>query len=293
MQHKTLLQFLKISSFLIFAGRAYQHLFWDAPYRSIFWDQQLLEPIITKLLALPWQDYVTNLETDRAIQLLTRSIGVLFALCALIAITYTETTKRWNKIILKTGSVGLVFLAFALTKEKFYHLSMFFEHSIQFGIPIALVYFVKYPNTKNLITYLKVCIALAFTCHGMYALGILYPIPANFVTMTLNILPVTEEIAKHLLFIAGILDVLIAIGIFIPKMARISLWYACFWGFITALARILEGYHYGITAANTHQYLYLVIYRLPHGLVPLAVYWTCYLNPLQNVGLDSAKLKLH
>ena len=272
MNNKTLLQFLKISSFFVFLGRAYQHLFWDAPYRSFFWDQKLLEPIINFVFDTTWQSYVTNLNTDHAIQILTRSIGVLYLVCAIISILINENSKKWMRNILIIGSVSLIFLALMITKDKFYHLIMFFEHTIQFGVPIALLYFLKYKNTPILLFYLKVFIALAFICHGMYAIGVFYPLPGNFVTMTLNILPVQEEMAKNLLFVAGVLDFIIAIAIFIPKLSRMALLYACFWGLLTAFARIVSGFHYDFSLSIMHQYLYLTIYRLPHGLIPLLVY---------------------
>ncbi|TDQ28552.1 hypothetical protein [Tenacibaculum caenipelagi] len=272
MNNKTLLQFLKISSFFIFFGRAYQHLFWDAPYRSFFWDQKLLEPIINFVFDTTWQSYVTNLNTDYAIQILTRSIGILYVICAVISIAINENSKKWMGNVLTLGAVSLIFLALMITKDKFYHLIMFFEHTIQFGVPVALLYFLKDKNTSLLVFYLKIFIALTFTCHGMYAIGVFYPLPGDFVTMTLNILPIQEEMAKNLLFLAGILDFVIAIAIFIPKFSRPVLVYACFWGFITAFARIISGLHYDISLSIVHQYTYLMIYRLPHGMIPLLVY---------------------
>lgn len=272
MNTKTLLTFLKSCSFFIFFGRAYQHLFWDAPYRSFFWDQHLLEPVINFLFNTSWQSYVTDLNTDFAIQILTRSIGVLYLVCAVISIMINENSQKWIYNILKVGAVSLVFLALMITKDKFYHLIMFFEHTIQFGVPVALLYFLKHKNTPLLFFYLKIFIALTFTCHGMYAIGVFYPLPGNFVTMTLNILPVQEEMAKNLLFVAGILDFIIAFAIFIPKLSKIALLYACFWGLVTAFARIASGFHYGFSISIIHQYLYLTIYRLPHGLIPLLVY---------------------
>ncbi|WP_435261070.1 hypothetical protein [Tenacibaculum sp. nBUS_03] len=287
MNNKPLLSLLKISSFLIFIGRAYQHLFWDAPFRSFFWDQHLLEPIVTTVFGVSWQSYVTNLNTDHAIQFLTRITGVLYSLCAVISLAINEKSKRWMYSVLKLGSVSLILLALLLTKEKFYHLIMFFEHTIQFGVPIALLYYLKTRNNHQLIFKLKIFIALAFTCHGMYAIGVFYPLPGNFVTMTLNILPVTETSAKNLLFIAGGLDFIIAIAMFIPKTAKIALVYASFWGFITAFARIISGLNYDISISIFHQYFYLVIYRLPHGIVPLIVY--IYLTNQGNVNIKNVK----
>ena len=35
----------------VFAGRAYQHLFWDAPYREVIWDPDLSGPFLFTVVA--------------------------------------------------------------------------------------------------------------------------------------------------------------------------------------------------------------------------------------------------
>ncbi|WP_440879688.1 hypothetical protein [Tenacibaculum sp. C7A-26P2] len=285
MKNSTLLRILKISSFLIFLGRCYQHLFWDAPYRSLFWDQNLLEPIVSTVLGISWQAYVTNVYTDDAIQFLTKITGILYGICAIISLTINERSKTWMSSILKLGAINLIFLALLLTKEKFYHLIMFFEHSIQFGVPTLLIYFLKDKNQEKLIIFLKIFILLTFSCHGIYAIDYFYPLPVNFVTMTLNILNLEEEIVKKILLIAGILDFLVAVAVFIPKIAKVALLYASFWGFATAFARIFSGFHYDISLSIIHQYLYLVIYRLPHSIMPLLVFF--YINQEKNNRINS------
>jgi len=272
MDTKLVLKYLKISCFLIFIGRAYQHLFWDAPFRSLLWDQNLLEPLVDFFFNMNWKDYVTNLSIDKNIQFFIKAHGFLYAICAVISLFIKANTHRIFKIIIAIGSFSLILLSLLQTKEKFYHFAMFFEHAIQFGAPILLLYFLKTKSIFKLIIPLKLIIAVAFTCHGLYAIGTIYPLPANFVTMTLNILPINEPNAKTLLLIAGILDFAIAICLFIPKLAKPFLLYATIWGLATAFARILSGFTYDISLSNIHQYLYLTVYRIPHGLIPLLLY---------------------
>ena len=135
-----------------------------------------------------------------------------------------------------------------------------------------MLFFLKTNDLKKLLLTLKVLIALTFVSHGMYAVAIFYPLPGNFVSMTLNILPVTEDIAKQFLFTAGILDFIVAVLIFIPKTAKPALIYAAIWGFLTALARIVSGLKYGVNIDIVMQYLHTTIYRIPHGLVPLIAF---------------------
>lgn len=267
MQTRRILLLLKWSCFFVFIGRAYQHLFWDAPYRAFLWDQKLLEPVINFLLNKSWKDYVTSLQTDNSIQLFTRVNGFFYALCAIVSLIITKKSHKILKALLLLGGINLIVLSLLLTKEKFYHLAMFFEHTIQFGCPFLLLYGLQ-KTDKKLLLYLKIGVALTFICHGVYAVGI-HPLPANFVTMSLNILPFNEPNIKQFLFVMGVIDFIIGILIFIKYTQRTALLYACIWGFATALARIISGFTYDISLEIMHQYLYLVIYRLPHGIIPL------------------------
>jgi len=254
----------------VFIGRAYEHLFWDAPFRSLLWDQKLLSPIVEGVFNTSWRDYVTSSTADNVIQNLMKINGAFYAICAIVSLFINANSKKIFKIILFAGGVLLFLLALLLTKSKFYHISMFFEHSIQFGAPFVLLYlFKEKQNVAKLIMPLKVITALAFISHGVYALGTVYPLPANFVTMTLNILPVSENSAKSLLYVAGLLDFVAAVLIFVPKVSRIALLYAAFWGIATALARIISGLTYDVSLLTLHQYLFATVYRIPHGLIPL------------------------
>lgn len=269
MNIKTITFLLKISCFFIFIGRGYQHLFWDAPYRSLLWDQNLLEPIVTTLFNSSWHTYVTSLKTDMLIQELIKTTGILYVICAFTALIINQNSKWWMRSILFIGGSNLLLLSFLITKEKFYHTTMFFEHSLQFSTPFLLLYFLKTNNLKRLVHFLKAAIAITFICHGIYAIGALHPLPGNFVTLTLNLLPVSETTAKQLLFVMGILDFIVACCLYLPKYTKPALIYAFVWGILTAFARILSPLTYDASLAIFHQYFYLAIYRIPHGLIPL------------------------
>lgn len=272
MSHKKTLLLLKLCCFFIFIGRAYQFIFWDAPYRSLLWDQELFEPIINGLFDMEWQEYANSMVADRIINTAIFINGILFLLAGIAALLIKRNTQKAFKFLILMGGFLLVFLSFLLTKEKFYHYAMFFEHSIQFGTPFVLIHFLNHNNAKKLVFFLKILIALTFTCHGLYAIGTLYPIPATFVTMTINILPITDVQALDFLFLAGILDFAVAIAIFIPKLAKPALIYACIWGLLTALARGIGNFSFDFPWQTLHQNTYQMIYRIPHGLIPLIAF---------------------
>ena len=265
-----MIYFIRLICFFIFLGRGYQYLFWDAPFRSLLWDQNLLEPLVN-FLGFSWSEYVTNLNIDYYIQLTIKLIGISYFICAFFCLKITPKSKSWIKNFIFFGSLNLVILALLLTKEKFYHLTMFLEHSIQFGVPILFVIILKKKKLNNFVLISKIIIALCFICHGIYALGILYPTPANYVTMVINILNVKELMALNLLKTAAILDFAGAILLFIPKTNRYGLIYLTIWGLITAFARIINGFTYDISFKIIHEHLFETIYRLPHGLFPLTL----------------------
>lgn len=273
MKKSTFFTLLKLSVFFIFFGRAWQHIFWDAPYRSFFWDEGLLEPLIKSLFNMSWQEYATNPTTDHFIQRIILGKGLLYSIAAIATITISKTIKTWQKICISIGGIGLLILTVLMTKEKFYHIAQFFEHSIQFGLPFFLLwYYPRQDQSKKGILILKLLIAFTFFSHGLYAFGA-YPVPGKFIDMVIQILGCSESSAITLLYIAGILDFVVAVLIFIPKISVYALWYAVIWGLLTALARIFANFYWDFPLQSIHQNLYQVIYRLPHGLVPLFVIW--------------------
>ena len=259
---------LKISVCLIFIGRAWQHLFWDAPYRSFFWDEALLQPIVEGLFNTSWHEYVISEHTDWYIQGGIRINGLIYLIAAIATLFIHQKNRKWLQYPIFLGGLSLVILSLLMTKEKFYHIAQFFEHSIQFGLPFVLLYSFKEKSTyTTIVTTLKILIAVTFVSHGLYAFGF-YPVPGKFIDMVIHIFGCSESTAISFLYIAGILDFIIAILIFIPKVSKFALWYAIIWGLLTAFARIVANFYIDFPWQSIHQNLYGVLYRLPHGLVP-------------------------
>lgn len=262
---------IRIAVFLIFIGRAWQHLFWDAPYRTFFWDESLLKPFIENWFDMSWTTYATSPKTDSFVQGVIKGKGILYLLAAISTILITKTNKKIFQIPIFLGGVSLIILSVLLTKEKFYHIAQFFEHSIQFGTPFLFLYFLKdnYNEAKALLI-LKILVAVTFFSHGLYAFGA-YPVPGKFVDMVIQIFGCSESFAVTFLYIAGIIDFILAVVIFIPKIDKYAIIYAVIWGLLTAFARIVANFYIDFPLQSLHQNLHQVLYRLPHGLVPLFI----------------------
>jgi len=124
---------------------------------------------------------------------------------------------------------------------------------------------------KKTILLLKIAIALTFIPHGLFAMDVLN-LPGQFVDMTILILGINETQATIFLFVVGLLDVILSVIIFVPKISKYALVYMVVWGFLTAMARPIAGYNFHFATATLHGSLYLMTYRLSHGIIPLIAY---------------------
>ena len=128
---------------------------------------------------------------------------------------------------------------------------------------------------------------MTFVGHGLYALGYHWPTPANFYGMTSVIFQVEHDTARTFLRVAGILDFLVCIGIFIPLLRRSCALYAAAWGFLTALARPVAGMSMSLNYWGADQFLHEVGRRAPHFRIPLYFFFL-WRNLQPNESLEPA-----
>jgi len=271
-----IINLLKAAVFLIFIGRAYQYIVYGAPFRALLWDEGLLQPIVEGLFNTPWGEYATSKTVDTWIENTTLINGIFLAIAAFSALLINQNNKKYLKYFIYFGSFSLLILSTLLMKDKFFHNAQFFEHAIQVVTPLILLMTINETiNFEKISFNLKILVAITFTSHGLYALGY-YPIPGNFVDMTINSLGTSEDTSKIFLYTAGILDILLSILIFIPKISKYALWYAFIWGTATAMARVTGYFNSDLIALSLESSLYRTIYRIPHGLIPLTIYFIDY-----------------
>lgn len=262
---KRAIPWLKFLCFFIFAGRAWQHLRWDAPYRALLWSESLLLPFFERV-GWQWQYYVTH--SDATISGGIKFIGLFYLFCAAAAL-FASPFRQIPRFLLPVGGFMLFILALLYWKEKYYYWGEPIEYSIQIACPFllyALIY--RNPKLSNVIRVMQIAIALTFVGHGLYALGY-YPVPGNFQQMMVNFFGVNEPAARQLLYWAGVIDIAIAIGVFIPYLQIPLLAYAAFWGFVTATARLVANYDVHIPLYSLNLWLFEVLCRIPNGGLPL------------------------
>lgn len=267
-----LLIIVQIATVFLFLGRGWQHVFWDAPYRALLWDENWMSDIVEAVLNMSWENYITSSEIDHKIQSFIKGLGWFYFLCGFMAI-FIQKWKRVAGVFMILGSISLTFLAALYCKEKFFSVGQFFEYSIQFSTPVLLFMMVKQERMcERIVLFLKIIIAMTFICHGLYAINY-YPRPGFFVDMTLNVLNISESNAELFLTTAGILDFVIGIGVFLPfRYSKWILIYAVFWGLMTTVARIWANIYFDFFWESLHQWWYEAAYRFSHFLIPLTLF---------------------
>jgi len=255
--------FLTLSTSLWLFGRAWQHLFWETPYREFFWNGKLMAKPIKWLFNMSWNEYMTNPTSDIVIEWISYSLGFIFLITSVI-IWFKKQLRLVNilvitSLILQLPYIWLHFLGYA------FNILQLFELALQIGTPVALLLVLNQKiTTKSLINYLAIIIAATYTAHGLYAMNVL-PLPQSFIQMTITGFGVSNDIAKQILWCAGLLDVLLSIALFFPSpINKWALRYAFAWGFATAFARIycnvyafdfwnsLSQWHFQFLVRNAH-----------------------------------------
>lgn len=277
---RILFRLLQLSAASVFIGRAWQHLYWDAPFRALLWDESLMKPLIAAL-GWSWKQYASNSEVDAFIQSMIKGVGVLYLIAAIAAYSL-KRYPRISRFLLLAGGANLIFLAFLSCKSHFYYAAQFFEHSLQFSAPfLLLAYWRQRTFDSKWILAVKIAIALTFISHGLFAVGY-YPRPAYFVEMTMRLLPLDQQQAIQFLKIAGILDFIVALGLFLPgRIAIPFLIYIVFWGFSTTIARIFANFYSELWQYSLSRWAHETLFRFPHFLIPLLLLiwiWREYVN---------------
>ena len=263
--------FLKTAVIVVLLGRGYQYLFFSAPFMSLYYYAAFLKPYVEHITGMLWHDFLSLPEIDHYTDALIYCVGCLFLATIPFIILLKKKNYTWFQLPILAAGIGLIFLAVLLTVTKNYKVGQFIEYSIQFTSPFLLLSFISYQwIQQNLLFILKLLIALTFLGHGLYAIGY-YPVPGYFVDMVIRIFKCSESVARFFLLIAGVLDIVIAVGLFLPNKTVVKhcLIWAVIWGFSTAIARVLGNFYSDFILHSLHQTVYEMLYRLPHGLFPL------------------------
>jgi hypothetical protein len=204
--------------------------------------------------------------------------GAFFTICAVALII----RLKWIKDLLLLSGIVLFCIALAEFIKKYPYFNEIMEHGIRYTTPMVL-YLILVRKVAHLSLLMRVAIAATFIGHGIYAVGLL-PVPQNFIDMSVAVFGFSEEGARIFLLIAGILDFIVGIGLFIPVLIRPSLLYCIFWGLATAVARVISKTDLPIEEI-IFRWVPEMLLRLPNGLMPLWLLLTFYPRPKKSISI--------
>lgn len=265
----TLILILRLGAFLCFAGWTWVHFYWEGPYGILFWQEGTYA--LASKFGVSWEEFVGTGADDGFVQKWIAHTSWLYLACTVLTLTVRK--KSWIQMAaLVGGSVLLTLLSYAKYIGSQSQLPMLIEHGGQILIPIVLVMALALgARHRATVATAIVAVILTFAGHGSYALGF-WPTPANFYAMTTVILQVEYETSKVILYMVGVLDFVVCIGILIPLLRRPSALYAAVWGFLTAIARPVAGMSIGLNYWGADQFLQEAVLRAPHFLIPIYLF---------------------
>lgn len=263
-----------ISAAVALIGRSYQHLFFEGPYRAFFLDESLFGYWQALFSDQSWLDFTNSHLADQRIRIYTRAMGFIWLGTAIAFIFYHRLSAKVSWSLAIASSLGLLFYGACSYLDMGYQSAQWIEHAAQILMPVLAVWGQQAKSPGLFWLWIaKVAIALTFLGHGLYAMGY-FPVPGNFVYMTHTILGTPDAVSKDFLYVAGVLDLLAAALLFVPRVDRYALLYCALWGFLTALARpvtyLVPNHLFWLTM---HQTLFEFVVRVPHFVLPILAYF--------------------
>ena len=264
-----LIWLLRLGALLCFAGWTWVHFYWEGPYGALLWHDATYE--FADWLGIDWDEFVGTGANDGFVQKWLSRLWWPF----LFFTTLTLTLRKgaWIQCVcLGTGSLMLCVLSYAKYVAAQYQLPMLIEHGGQILMPVVLIFAIEYGvRHRATIAIAMLAVVTTFVGHGCYACGF-WPTPNTFHAMLAVVLKTDFELNQWLLFLAGVLDFAVCIGIFIPRLRQASAMYAACWGFVTALARPVAGMSWDLNYYGADTFLHEAILRAPHFILPLYLF---------------------
>ena len=270
----SLVALIRLGAFLCFAGWTWVHFYWEAPYGVLLWQDSIYA--LASSVGVSWEEFVGTGAGDGLVQTWLSRIAWLYLACTVLAVTVRK--GAWAQMsMLVLGSGLLAVLSYAQYVKTQSQLPTFIENGGQMLMPILLVMALSL-GVRHRLTVATAIVAfiMTFAGHGSYALG-LWPTPATFYAMISVVLQVEYETAHIILRIAGVLDLVVCIGILMPYLRIPCAMYAALWGFLTAIARPVAGMSLSLNYWGADQFLHEAVLRAPHYVIPfyLSLLWLC------------------
>lgn len=264
-----LIGLLRLGAFLCFAGWTWVHFYWEGPYGALLWHDATYQ--FADGLGMDWDSFVGTGANDGFVQKWISRLWWPFLAFTILTLT-TKRSSRAQMVCLCVGSLMLTVVSYAKYVQSHYQLPMFIEHGGQILMPVVLISgLVNGARHAATVAVAMLAVIATFVGHGCYACAI-WPTPPSFFAIIAVILGTEHEVNRNLLFIAGLADFGVCVGIFIPALRQPSTLYAACWGFLTAVARPVAGMSTELNYFGADQYVHEAILRAPHFILPLYLF---------------------
>lgn len=260
------------ATIFLLAASIWQHFTAEPPYRAFWWDESWAKELVKIMIGLEWR---TFLETPAAESFVLRFTWVMAGLLfvGLVAAFVISPNRRWAAWGLCLATAALAFETFCAFMASSWQLPNLMEHMLRTFTPVFLALLVLKGWQRPVVLAMLIATALTFSGHGWYALGWGLPVPGHFVDMVMESLGFSQPNALLFLFIAGILDQIVAVSLFFPRFQLPALGYAAVWGSLTSLARLTTYVRFdAVLITSLLTYLPEFFVRAPHFLVPIALW---------------------
>jgi hypothetical protein len=284
MQNPFNLRILRITTFLLFIGRAWEHIYWEGPFRNFFYNPHGFGKVLEWSTGSTLQDIYRDHFYEYLIDNISIGIGIIYALSGVAALFYSPSRRvlKWT-ICLGVFCLALTFYGFFVDKHYLY--GTLLEYSAQFVTPIIFLWYCNGYGAGRALIVSKIAIAITFIYHGLFAIGY-YPQPGNFTDMLIIGFGIQEDMARAALTNIAWMDFLFAGVVLIPfnilyrkevlskvlKVIFITLLsYAVFWGFMTSIARFYIHFDSQFIWQSFEGFFHEFLVRLPHGVFPMII----------------------
>ena len=121
MQNPFNLRILRITTFLLFIGRAWEHIYWEGPFRNFFYNPHGFGKVLEWLTGSTLQDIYRDHFYEYLIDNISIGIGIIYALSGVAALVYSPSRRVLKWIIcLGVFCLALTFYGFFVDKHYLY-----------------------------------------------------------------------------------------------------------------------------------------------------------------------------
>ena len=212
-----IIRILQITVAILLLGRAWQHLFWDAPL------EYLLSP---------------KLYSEEFIDRVTTGLGWFYLIGIIFTFTLDNRNSRWGYSFVLYSAV-LLLLAQLYRAANSYELPTILLYTSQFATPYLYyqLQFTKIPIGR-IMSMLKLSLTLTLGGYAWYAFGFIYGQKKEWLLGLADVFGIDNQTAVYLLYLLGAFEIIIVLVLWVKPVQKIGLAGILFWGVLLMLASV-------------------------------------------------------